>query len=165
MNGAAGYSYQVTAIDGQFNKGTATDKYRIRIWNTATSAVVYDNQMGSASTAAPLVGISGGSIILATGTAKREMADEPVVTDRITFRVYPNPFGEEIIIRHDSDSEADIRIELVDLTGRTLRQSEYAPALRGEYVMPVGDLGLSSGFYVVRLSQGGEGKVVKVMKR
>jgi len=79
--------------------------------------------------------------------------------------VYPNPFGEEIMVRHDSDSEEDIRIELVDLTGRTLRQSEYAPALSGEYAMPVGDLGLSSGFYVVRISQGNEGKVVKVMKR
>jgi hypothetical protein len=120
--------------------------------------------MGSALTAAPLIAISGGSIILATGTTKREMADEPVVTERVQFRVYPNPFEEEIIVHHQTDSEETIEIRLMDMTGRMLRQVAEAPRMEGTYAMPVGDLGLSSGFYLVRISQGGEGKVVKVMK-
>ena len=85
--------------------------------------------------------------------------------ERIQFRVYPNPFGEEINILHDSDSEADVRVELIDLTGKAIRQSEFSPVLSGEYTLPVSDLGLSSGFYLVRITQGAEGKVVKVMKR
>ena len=44
--------------------GGGTDKFRIKIWNTATSAIVYDNQMGALDSATPSAVIGGGSIVI-----------------------------------------------------------------------------------------------------
>jgi hypothetical protein len=50
----------ITAVDG------STDKFRMKVWNTATSAVVYDNKLGATDTFAdaPTQDISGGSIVI-----------------------------------------------------------------------------------------------------
>jgi hypothetical protein len=63
VNGASGFSFMITAVDG------STDKFRMKVWNTATSAVVYDNKLGSpdtfdATTTADTQSISGGSIVV-----------------------------------------------------------------------------------------------------
>jgi hypothetical protein len=62
VNGSAGYSFLLTAIDGQINGGGNTDKFRIKVWNTVTNAIVYDNQIDSGDTADPTTVIGGGSI-------------------------------------------------------------------------------------------------------
>ena len=64
VNGVVGYSFMLTAIDGQISGGGVTDKFRIKIWNTATSAIVYDNQMGALDSATPSTVIGGGSIVI-----------------------------------------------------------------------------------------------------
>jgi hypothetical protein len=60
INGVGGYGFLLTAIDG------SPDKFRIKIVNRATSAVVYDNQAGydDDSPAATILG--GGSIVIHT---------------------------------------------------------------------------------------------------
>jgi hypothetical protein len=63
LNGAAGYGFLLTAIDGQVNGGGGTDKFRIKIWD-ANSVVVYDNQMGAPDDSDPTTVITGGSIVL-----------------------------------------------------------------------------------------------------
>ena len=63
VNGAGSYAFQVTAVDGGWigsgwERLTAGDKIRVRIWNKDTGAVVYDNQPGmpeSSDAASPLV--------------------------------------------------------------------------------------------------------------
>jgi hypothetical protein len=54
-----------TAIDGQVNGGNGEDKLRIKIWDKATGAMIYDNQVGAGNTsetADPTSVIAGGSI-------------------------------------------------------------------------------------------------------
>ena len=47
LNGAGNYGFLLTATDGKLVSGTATDLFRIKIWDKDSSnAVVYDNQMG-----------------------------------------------------------------------------------------------------------------------
>jgi hypothetical protein len=63
VNGVAGFSFMITAVDG------SPDKFRMKVWNTATNAIVYDNKLGSpdtfdASTTADTQSISGGSIVV-----------------------------------------------------------------------------------------------------
>ena len=60
VNGAAGYSFMITVVDG------SPDKFRMKVWNTATSAVVYDNKLGATDTFAdaPTQDIAGGSIVI-----------------------------------------------------------------------------------------------------
>ncbi len=64
VNGVVGYSFMLTAIDVQISGGVGTDKFRIKIWNTARSAIVYDNQMGALDSATPSTVIGGGSIVI-----------------------------------------------------------------------------------------------------
>lgn len=64
INGAGDYGFMLTAIDGQINGGGGSDKFRIKIWNKTSGAVVYDNQMGAADDADPSTTLQGGSIVI-----------------------------------------------------------------------------------------------------
>ena len=57
INGAGNYSFMLWAGDGDTDTNPSTlDTFRIKIWDTATNQVVYDNQADTA--------ISGGNIIV-----------------------------------------------------------------------------------------------------
>jgi hypothetical protein len=44
LNGAAGYSFLITAVDGQVSGGGGVDRFRIKIVHDASGTVVFDNQ-------------------------------------------------------------------------------------------------------------------------
>lgn len=56
VNGSGNYTFQLTALD------TTTDTIRIKIWETATSLVVYDNQIGAPDNAIPTTSLTNGNI-------------------------------------------------------------------------------------------------------
>ena len=58
VNGISGYSFLVTVIDG------APDRFRMKIWNTTTGQVIYDDQPGAGDDADPTVGAAGGNIVV-----------------------------------------------------------------------------------------------------
>jgi hypothetical protein len=62
INGAGTYGFILTCIDGKAAGGGGTDKIRIKIWDKATLAVVYDNQMGALDFVNPTTVTGGGSI-------------------------------------------------------------------------------------------------------
>jgi parallel beta-helix repeat protein len=64
INGVGNYGFMLTAIDGQIKGGGGVDKFRIKIWDKASSNMVYDNQMGGLDTADPTTTIAGGSIVI-----------------------------------------------------------------------------------------------------
>jgi hypothetical protein len=66
INGGSGYTFLLTATDGDLNGGGGIDRFRIKIWNTVSGVIVYDNQMGGSDdlTAAPTQAVSGGSIVI-----------------------------------------------------------------------------------------------------
>jgi len=64
VNGSGDYGFMLTAIDGQLNGGGGADKFRIKIWDKATSTIVYDNQLGEGDTTEPTTMIGGGSIVI-----------------------------------------------------------------------------------------------------
>ncbi len=66
INGTGAYGFMLTAIDGSINGGGGTDKFRIKIWNKASGAVVYDNQVNADDAADPTTVIGGGSIQIKT---------------------------------------------------------------------------------------------------
>lgn len=53
LNGAPGYGFMVTAIDGAFVGCGQPDRFRIKIWKQDTGEIVYDNQAGSNDIAIP----------------------------------------------------------------------------------------------------------------
>ncbi len=66
VNGAGNYGFLLTATDGQVNGGGGVDKFRIKIWDKATSTVVFDNVLGGSEDidAANPQAIGGGSIVI-----------------------------------------------------------------------------------------------------
>jgi hypothetical protein len=66
VNGAGDYGFLLTATDGQITGGGGVDKFRIKIWNKATGAVVYDNVTGASDdiNSANPQAIGGGSIVI-----------------------------------------------------------------------------------------------------
>ncbi len=64
INGSGDYGFLLTAIDGQVSGGGGADKFRIKIWDKATDAVIYDNQMNADDTADPTTALGGGSIVI-----------------------------------------------------------------------------------------------------
>jgi hypothetical protein len=66
INGVAGYSFLLTATDGQVTGRGGVDQFRIKIWHTITGAIVYDNNYGGSddiASANPQV-IGGGNIVI-----------------------------------------------------------------------------------------------------
>jgi uncharacterized protein YegL len=61
VNGAEGYSFMLTATD------SSPDRFRMKIWKTTDSALVYDNQVGAGDTAEPTTALSGGNIVIHKG--------------------------------------------------------------------------------------------------
>ena len=64
INGQGQYAFMLTAIDGAINGGDGKDKFRIKIWDKATDAKIYDNQFDAADNSNPTTEIVGGSIII-----------------------------------------------------------------------------------------------------
>jgi hypothetical protein len=62
INGAGNYGFMLTAIDSDLKKKGDPDMFRIKIWDRATSSIVYDNQMGATDTGDASTALGGGSI-------------------------------------------------------------------------------------------------------
>jgi hypothetical protein len=58
INGQSGYGFLLTALDQPSNQ------FRIKIWNTATSAIVYDNRLGSPDSGNDATPLGGGNIMI-----------------------------------------------------------------------------------------------------
>jgi len=61
---ASVYGFLLTAIDGQLNGGGGADRFRLKIWDKSTDAVVYDNQRGAAEDGDAATLLGGGSIVI-----------------------------------------------------------------------------------------------------
>lgn len=64
INGTGSYGFMISAVDGEVNGGGGVDKFRIKIWDVVTDAVVYDSEMGLADDDAPSTAITKGSIVI-----------------------------------------------------------------------------------------------------
>jgi len=64
INGAGSYGFMVTAVDGDGPGGGDVDAFRIKIWNLATGAIVYDNKIGEGDESAAATSLGGGSIVI-----------------------------------------------------------------------------------------------------
>ncbi len=66
VDGEGSYGFMLTAVDGDL-KGTGSDTFRIRIWDRADDAVVYDSMVGAADQVDPSTVLGGGSVVVHQG--------------------------------------------------------------------------------------------------
>lgn len=64
VNGSPGYAFMMTAVDGQVTGGGGTDRLRLKVWDRASGAIVYDNLLGAADSADPTTVLGGGSVVV-----------------------------------------------------------------------------------------------------
>jgi hypothetical protein len=64
VNDQPGFGFLLTAIDGARLPGGGPDKLRVKVWNTTTGTIVYDNQVGAPDAANPTTSIKGGQIAI-----------------------------------------------------------------------------------------------------
>jgi hypothetical protein len=63
INGAGNYQILVSARDNG-SKSPKTDTVRVKIWDTVSGSIVYDNQPGQPDTAEPAILITGGNLVV-----------------------------------------------------------------------------------------------------
>jgi probable HAF family extracellular repeat protein len=65
INGTGSFGFLLTAVDGELAGGGGSDRFRMKIWNIASGAVVYDNLLGAGDelTVDPQ-SLGGGSIVI-----------------------------------------------------------------------------------------------------
>lgn len=66
INSEGAYGFMLTAIDGQLQGPAQPDRFRMKIWDTATSTVIYDNLAGSGDDAelGDATVLGGGSVVI-----------------------------------------------------------------------------------------------------
>jgi len=72
VNDAGDYGFLLTATDGDLKTGDGVDKFRIKIWDRTTGAIVYDNAPPADADTEDLnqifpQAIGGGSIVIHSG--------------------------------------------------------------------------------------------------
>ncbi len=88
--------------------------------------------------------------------------DEFVAGGMSELRVYPNPVESALFVEINEPGVREIRLELLDLMGRTL-ESRMVPSARGIQEIRMDQY--QSGIYFIRKSSDGKSVVGKIMKK
>jgi len=79
------------------------------------------------------------------------------------FSIYPNPSFESFKISLNTTSTDDISIELFDLLGRSVKQNRFTG--QASFSQTINTTELSSGIYLVKVSQGQRSVTQKLIKK
>ena len=168
INGATGYSFMVSAVDGQVNGGGNIDKFRMKIWTTATGAIVYDNQLGGLDNADATTVLGGGSIVIHSTNKAEEVTDQPVVIEKapsnFQLEVYPNPTSGPVNFKFTLDESAKATLEIFSMTGALMDRIFDADVEKGMEQTALLNKQLPEGVYIYRLTYGNHVRTGKVIK-
>ena len=160
INGVGDYKFLLSAKDE--NKVGGDDTFRIKIWDSYTEIVVYDNQLGSADTDEASTAIAGGSIIIHKGNGNDSRTGDIVnskddYTDKLIF--WPNPSKNIFNLKFNTDSKVNAAIYVYDISGRIVFQKIDISDKSYQF----GE-SLNSGIYFVNLKIGNKVKLLRIVK-
>jgi len=69
----------------------------------------------------------------------------------IAMNAFPNPFMNEVSIRYKLDIDANILIQISDITGKTVKMINEGHKTSGDYTIQCDASGMSAGNYIVTL--------------
>jgi hypothetical protein len=166
INGASGYGFLLTGIDGDRLIGTPADRFRVKIWSLASGAIVYDNQYGQAEDTDASTALGGGSIQVQQGKGGSITMDGaargimPAVGSSlpVEFAIHaarPNPFAGSTAIGFDLPEPSRVSVLVYDVRGRkvaTMSSGQFEPGSHVAQWDGRGDSGesLKAGIYFVR---------------
>jgi len=88
-----------------------------------------------------------GSAVSSGGAAR--LPDSPVI-----HSIFPNPFNPSTVVRFDIPGSADVRLIVLDLRGREIREFMLGNLQAGPHSVRLDGSGLASGVYVLWLDTG-----------
>ena len=136
INGASDYGFLLSAVDGQLSGGGGMDKFRMKIVDKLTGAVIYDNQMGAPDSSSATTFVAGGSIVIhnsAKGNTSTsgEMVEMGLQSPSgfLLAQNSPNPFRGATQVHFALSQSSRVRLTVYDVSGReimTLAEGEWA---------------------------------------
>ncbi len=149
-------SFQVTPADASlFSAGPAVSADGVLTYTpagtpgtTTVNVVIMDNG-GTANSGVDASAAQTFSIVIADNTA---LDDDALPTEFKLEGAYPNPFNPTTTIQFDLPSTADVRVQVVDLTGRTVLTVPVKTMSAGaNQQIRLNAASLSSGSYFYRV--------------
>jgi hypothetical protein len=162
INGTGSFKFMLTATDGQVSGGGGADKIRMKIWDSGSGGVVYDNQALASDDSDPVTVLGGGSIVIhKNGSAAAEaptMESAPVSFALVGNT--PNPFNPQTVVAYDVPRESLVKIRVFDMAGRLVTTLVNGSVPAGHHQATWNGRTLvgipaASGAYFVRMEAGG----------
>lgn len=151
--------YQNNTLRGTSENGSTTSEFLIYNTNTVASnwyAYVYGYNGASSNTQCYTLRITlSASNFREDGTTDGETTEFeiPVRVIESGFAMFPNPATEELTLDVNMDAERQVKVSIIDITGRTISLNAYD--LHKEQNRVTMDVSaLPSGLYVVRVENG-----------
>jgi hypothetical protein len=169
INGSGSYGFLLTGLDGDVNGGGGTDKFRIKIWNKATSATVYDNNQGSGDDVQPSTALGGGAIVIHnpgknTSAASSRSAATTLGSQALELRSYPNPAQGQTTLMFVLPRDGAYSLAIHDLRGALVQQLPSGQAPAGALNQVEWQVGHTpAGVYVGWLTTAEGSKAIKII--
>jgi TPR repeat protein len=83
----------------------------------------------------------------------------------LEVNAYPNPFVDLLNVQFHLPKAGNVRVRMYDMKGAMLYDREAGVLEEGSYSLPLYDLRLAEGLYILNLSYDNESRSIKIMKR
>jgi hypothetical protein len=171
----SGLAFILKVIDGKTpTNPNGVDKFRIKIYNKNTLAVIYDNQMGAPETDDPITPVDepndDGSDIVVVSTPPTspnitlQNTQMEVVAPEITrfnVKAFPNPSADEFSLYLEGANNDKVHIVVYDAMGREVKKF----GKEGGNIPIIFGRDLKGGVYFVEVRQGVNHKTIKLIKQ
>ncbi|MBC5991809.1 T9SS type A sorting domain-containing protein [Pontibacter sp. SD6] len=172
------YKFMVSAYDPQVNGSTSKDRYRIKITNKTTGALVYDNLVGAEENAAlesvayNSTELISGSIVIHKptpvkgGSTSSKLITEakPALEQQSSLYNYPNSFSDRTTIAFSLDKEESFALEVYDVKGALVKKVSMGMAEANKlYEFDVDGRSMAEGIYIARLVTSSRSQSIKLI--
>jgi len=166
INGGGEFGFLLTATDGNLKDPYEPDKFRMKITERATGALVYDNQMGVPDGSDPTTVLGGGEIVIHSGGGGGRLttaAVAPVVATASLPTAFallpnqPNPFQANTTIHFDLPEAGRVNLVIYSVSGRVVKVLANEPWPAGRHELAWSGEGgdgsrAAAGVYFYRIS-------------
>jgi hypothetical protein len=133
INGAGDYGFMLSGVDGQISGGGGKDKFRMKITDKTTSAVIYDSQMGAVDSSVASTVIEGGSIVIHTSSgflSASSPSESGAPAKNALFQNAPNPFNPRTTLAFALAEAGRVALRVYNVRG------ELVKTLKNEWLLP-----------------------------